>query len=139
MGKKYIDEAAAIKNRGKGINKETLESNPFILEFKYGAAKEGYWSYEHIILQLYDCIDVLKCLYPQYDYLFVFDHSCGYDKQREYGLNAENMSKSYGGKQSLLHTTLIKEASGYLGAFQCSLKPGDTQFMSFQPNDGRPF
>ncbi len=26
-------------------------------------------TYEHMVLQLEDCIDVLRCLYPQYDVL----------------------------------------------------------------------
>lgn len=137
--KKYIDEAAATKYRGKGANKDILNVNPFVLEFEYGAANEGYWNYEHMVLQLDDCVDVVKFLYPQYDFLFLFDHSCGHDKQREDGLNVENMSKSYGGKQSVLRPTLIKEASGYLGPFPRSLDPGDTQFMDFQPNDDGPF
>ena len=138
-GKKYIDEAAAIKYRGKGVNKDILDNNPFVFEFEYGVANEGYWNYEHMILQLDDCINVLKCLYPQYDFLFLFDHSCGHDKQREDGLNVENMSKSYGGKQSFLCLMLIKDANGYLGPFQRSLRPSNTQFMVFQPNDDGPF
>ncbi|MFN9981785.1 MAG: hypothetical protein ACK53Y_17805, partial [bacterium] len=34
------------------------------------ASKEGYWCYEHMILQLKDCLDILKTLHPQYDYLY---------------------------------------------------------------------
>jgi len=42
-GKKYIDEAAATKYRGKGINKEeTLDNNLLVFEFEYGTANEGY-------------------------------------------------------------------------------------------------
>ena len=39
----------------------------------------------------------------------------------------------------MLRPTLIKEASGYLGPFQCSLEPDNTQFIIFQPNDDGPF
>ena len=44
-GKKYIDEAAATKYRGKGINKDTFDNNPFVFEFEYSAANKGYWNY----------------------------------------------------------------------------------------------
>jgi len=76
-GKKYINKAAATKYRGTGINNETFDSNPFFFEFKYSAANEVYWNYKHMILQLDDCIDILKCLYLEYDFLFLFDHLCG--------------------------------------------------------------
>jgi len=36
-------------------------------------------------LQLEDCVDVLKVLYPQFDFLFLFDHSCWHDHQKEDG------------------------------------------------------
>ena len=93
-----------------------------------------------MVLQLDDCVDCLKCLHPEFDYLFLFDHSCGHDRQREDGLNVENMSKSFGGKQSNLRDTLIKEEAGYLGTFPRILSPGDVQHMVFQPsNDPGPF
>ena len=93
-----------------------------------------------MVLQLDDCVDGLKCLHPEFDYLFLFDHSCGHDRQREDGLNVENMSKSFGGKQSNLRDTLIKEEAGYLGTFPRILSPGDVQHMVFQPsNDPGPF
>jgi len=50
-----------------------------------------------MVLQMEDCMDTLKLLHPQYDFfLFLFG------KQREDGLNIENMSKSYGGKQDTI-------------------------------------
>jgi hypothetical protein len=39
-----------------------------------------------MVIQFEDCVDCLTVLYPQYDYVFLFDHSCGHDKQREGGL-----------------------------------------------------
>jgi len=51
-------------------------------------------------LQLEDCGDVLKVLYPQFDFLFLFDHSCRHNCQKEDGLNVERMTKSYGGAQN---------------------------------------
>jgi len=55
-----------------------------------------------MVLQLDHCIDVLKTIFLQYDFLFLFNYSCGHDKQREDGLNAKHMSKYYGGKQAKL-------------------------------------
>jgi len=79
---------------------------------------EEYWSYDDMVLQLDDCVmDHLKCLYPEFNYLFLFDHSCGYDRQREDGLNVENMPKVFSGKQSNLWHTLTNEERGYLWSF----------------------
>jgi len=40
-------------------------------------------------LWLGDFVDALWHLQPQYDYLFLIDHSRGHDKQREVGLNVK--------------------------------------------------
>ncbi len=88
-----------------------------------------------MVLQIEDCIDVLKVLFPNFDVLLLFEHSCGHDRQQEHGLNIENMSKGYGGKQSRLCPSIIKEVDGYLGSFNQTLNPGDTQIMVFGPND----
>jgi len=110
-----------------------------LFKFVYGASNEGYWNYDRMVLQLKDCVDVLKCLYPQYDFLFLFDHSCGHHKQQPNGLNAENMLESYGGQQSILRSTVIKEENGYLGPHSYTLKPGDEQLFTFQENDSGSF
>jgi len=92
---KYHDESAA-----KGTSdKKDLPSSPFKIKFEYGTTNKGYWSHDHMVLQLDDCVDCLKCLYPEFEYLFLSNHSCGHDRQREDGLNVENMSKAFGGKQ----------------------------------------
>ena len=101
VGQHYKDVDAAKKYKGT-TEKQNLLTDPFVVEFEYGASNEGYWNYERMVLQLEDCVDVVKVLWPQYDCLFLFDHSCGHDKQRIDGLNAENMLKGYGGKQSKL-------------------------------------
>ncbi len=84
-------------------------------------------------------MDCLKVLFPQFQYLFLFDHSCGHDRQREDGLNVENMSKNFGDKQSFMHNTLIKESHGYLGPYPKMHNPGDVQHMVFTKNDPGPF
>ena len=73
-GTKYNDEQAANDTR-KNMFKLELTTTPFIREFECGAPSEGYWTYQHMVLQLKDCVDVLKVLYPQYQFLFLFDHS----------------------------------------------------------------
>ena len=108
-------------------------------EFEYGANNEGYWSYEHMVLQMEDCLDVMRVLNPEVDVLLLFDHSCGHDRQREDGLNVENMSKSYGGKQRVIRPTLIREERGYLGSCNRKLNPGDTQHFIFSETDEGPF
>ena len=109
----------------------SLLKSPFFHELEYGANKEGYWNYKLVFLQLEDCVDVVKMLYPQYDFLFLFDHSCGHDKQREDGLNVNVMSKLYGGKQRILRTSKIKTHLGFLGKYPRTLNPGDSQKLSF--------
>jgi hypothetical protein len=77
-GKHYLDEKAAKAEMGTGEKKDLL-SRPFVVEFEYGANYEGYWCYEHLVLQLEDCVDCLKVISSQFKFLFMFDHSCGHD------------------------------------------------------------
>lgn len=63
------------------------------LEFKYGASAEGHWTYDCMVLQPEDCVDFVRTLYPQHQFLFLFDHSCGHDKSKEDALNVRNMGK----------------------------------------------
>jgi hypothetical protein len=136
-GKEYKDKDAAKKIRGNA-EKHPLTTSPFVVEFEFGIANEGYWCYERMVLQMEDCFDVLDTLYPQFDVL-LFDHSCGHDKQQSNGLNVENMEKNYAGKQSFLRPTLIKEERGYLGPYEKTLHVGDMQYLTFQPADAGPF
>ena len=63
-----------------------------------------------MIFQLKDCVDCLKVLFnDQYQFLFLFNHSCGHGKKRQDGLNIENMLKSYGGKQPAMRQMAIKQ------------------------------
>jgi hypothetical protein len=137
-GKKYTNEEAAKKYTGNA-QKTDLLCSPFVFEFDYRASNKGYWNYDRMVLQLEDCVDVLKCLYPHYEFLFLFDHSCGHDKQQPNGLNAENMLKNYGGQQSILRSTVIKQEKGYLGPHACTLNPGDVQHFIFRDDDDGPF
>ena len=60
----YTDVQAANKAGGctDGF-KKSLTKSPFVRQFEYGANINGYWNYNHMVLQLEDCVDVLKYLH----------------------------------------------------------------------------
>jgi hypothetical protein len=60
-GKSYSDELAAMDKRGTSA-KQPLDSSPFVVQFEYGINSEGYWTYDHMVLQFEDCVDVVKVL-----------------------------------------------------------------------------
>ncbi len=71
--------------------------------------------------------------------MFLVDHSCGHDRQREDGLDVEHMNKS--GSQAKMRNTTIVERKGYLGTYLHSemLKLGEIQTMVFHQHDSGPF
>jgi len=139
IGKKYKDEKATMEKRGSPFKKpHTISNNPFVDYFYNGAQEEGYWCYEMMVLQLEDVVDCLTILHPEFDYLFLFDHSCGHDHQRKDGLNAGRMLKLFGGKQPKMRATEIKKREGYLGTYQASVAAGNVQQMVFSPTDAGP-
>jgi hypothetical protein len=71
---------AAKDTRGKA-DKLPLKSSPIVIEFKYGANNQVNWKYVHMILQFEDCIDVVRTLWPEFEYGFLFYHSCDHDRQ----------------------------------------------------------
>ena len=88
--------------------------------------------------QMEDVLNCLKILYPQFQVHFLFDHSCGHDRQREDGLNANRMNKEFGGAQQRMHSTKMK-TQHYLGPHQGILRVGDVQHMSYGIADLGPF
>ena len=50
---KYKDEMVAKEIRAS-VMKQNLPESPFMREFQYGTAGEGYWSYQHMVLQVED-------------------------------------------------------------------------------------
>eukprot|EP00984_Skeletonema_dohrnii_P022669 scaffold11766_cov144-Skeletonema_dohrnii-CCMP3373.AAC.1 len=58
----YSDTDAAMKVLGTCLKKD-LERSPFVIMFDYGNSAEGYWTYDRMVLQLEDCIDVLDALH----------------------------------------------------------------------------
>jgi hypothetical protein len=65
----YLDAQPTIEKRGNAA-KPPLTSSPFVLEFEYGINAQGYRSYEHMVMQLEDCINCLTVLYPHIDFVF---------------------------------------------------------------------
>jgi hypothetical protein len=122
VGKSYEDAESANAKCGSA-NKMPITESPFIREFKYGSKGEGYWNYEHMVIQLEDHIDCLKVLHPEYDFVFLLDHSCSRDRQDK---------KNFGGRQKKLCNTKIKQEDISLGPFSQTLKVGDIQKICFQ-------
>lgn len=94
----YCDEKAGIEIHGSP-KKQKLISTPFTRCIEYVNNKEGYWNYNHMVLQMEDCVQVLKHLYPQFEYVFIFDHLNGHNRMKPNGLNLNKISVCYGGKQ----------------------------------------
>jgi hypothetical protein len=117
----------------------SVGKSPFLTYFDYGENKEGYWDYNHMVLQFEDVVDCLKVMHPLYHFVFLFDHSSGHAKQRPDGLNASRMNKSFGGKCPAMHPTVIEREAGFLGPYTCTLEPGQTQRLMFTETDVGPF
>ncbi|KAL7528778.1 hypothetical protein ACHAXR_003942, partial [Thalassiosira sp. AJA248-18] len=110
----YFDKeaATAVLNTAK---KKKLTESPFVRLFEFGGSN-GYWTGNHMVVQVEDCIDCLKVIYgSQFDFVFLFDHSSGHAKKRAGGLDVKQMNKGWGG--GLLRKTAIKRKEGYLGPF----------------------
>lgn len=135
----YLDSNAALKvcHHTKKAHRE-IKKDPFVEYFEYGENKDGYWTYDHMVLQLEDCVDVLKVLgYCQkYDILFLFDHSCGHDRKRSDALCVHDMNKEFGGKQKHLRDSVM--TLDCLGPFvhDSKLKVGDVCKHTFPTTGG---
>ena len=138
----YKDVEAAIKLGIKHGKKMPLsnEGSRFVVKFQYGASFEGYWSYEHMVIQLEDIVDILTVLHPHYQFVFLFDHSCGHDRQQEDGLNANRVIKGYGGSSPTQRASKIAQAEGYLGPHEHDkrLQVHQIQSMVFERGDVGP-
>ena len=111
---RYADEEASQAVHGS-IEKQDLKHSPFVQFFEYGASNEGYWDYNHMVIQLEDCVDCLKTLHPNFDFIFLFDHSSGHAKKRRGGLDATAMNRGFGGSQTKIRPTLIRRHEGFFG------------------------
>jgi hypothetical protein len=137
-GATYIDTHAAMEVLGT-INKSPFTESPFVRYLFIGANNEGYWNSFYMSLQLEDVVDCLQVLYPEYDLVFLFDHSQGHARRRDNALSAQHMSKSYGGAQPMMRETTILAEEGFLGPHLPELRVGDTQSMIFIADDSGPW
>ncbi len=90
-------------------------------------------------LQFKDCVDVIQALFPGYNSVWTFDHSCGHDQGHPDGLVVGNMQTLWGGKQSHIRDSITECKEGFLGPYSPKLHPGDTQTMFFSEDDEGPF
>jgi hypothetical protein len=137
-GQNYVDVDAAMAIHGHAT-KNDLKDSPFVVYFELGTNNEGYWTYNHMAIQFEDCVDCLKVMYPQFAFVFLFDHSQGHAKKLANGLDAYCMNRGYGGAQARMRESIIKEDDGYLGMHQRTISVGNTQTFIFQPGDDGPF
>ena len=63
-------------------------------------------------LQFEDIVDCLQVLYPEYDFVFLFDRSQGHACKRNGALSVVNMSRNYGGAQPVMRDTWIAKEDG---------------------------
>jgi hypothetical protein len=134
----YKDKHAAMEILGT-ISKPVLMESPFVKYLFIGINNEGYWNSYHMSLQFEGVVDCLQVLYPNYDLVFMFDHSQGHACQRKHALSAQQMSKSYGGAQPRMRATTITTEEGFLGPHLPSLRVADTQSLVFQVDDVGPW
>ncbi|KAI2490938.1 hypothetical protein MHU86_23626 [Fragilaria crotonensis] len=135
-GTHYIDQTAALEVN-KHTRKQPLTESPFVRHLLIGASKGGYWNSYHMAIQLEDVVDCLKIFRPQFDFVFMFDHSQGHARKKDGALDADSMSRSFGGKQPKMHSSVI--TSNCLGPFDSILQVGDQQSMVFEADDQGPW
>jgi hypothetical protein len=112
----YRDSKAATKKLGTDLKADLVKS-PFLVEFEYGANGDGYWTYKSMVLQV-------EALYPQYAFLFQFDHSCGHDRKRPDGLNALSVRKEFSDNQPRMRETTIEDDEHHIGSYDTTVSIG---------------
>ena len=94
-----------------------------MIEFEHGENNEGYWSYEHMVIQMEDCRDVLEIIMRdlgmRYKTDLLTDHSANHNKHRPDRLNAKSMSVGFGGVQPKMRPSELKE--GCVGEYPNTL------------------
>jgi hypothetical protein len=80
-GKDYFDTTAATAVNGHTKKTELTEST-FLVTFEFGG-EQGYWTDNHMILQVEDCINCLRIMYnDQYRYVFCLTTVVAMQKSR---------------------------------------------------------
>ena len=147
--------------RGGALKKDMTkdDDSPFSVLFEYGANGDGYWTYDHMVLQLEDVVDVLDALFSvpwdgresphnvfvkseirpktlvrKYEYLFLTDHSCGHDRKRPDGLDVTSLRKGPTSAAKKMRDVQITNGIGIISGksnHPMKLKVGDTQKLVF--------
>jgi len=133
----YLSVESPMEVKNSTQKKDIQDSSPFCRFFDYRASKEGYWNVNHAALQLEDLVDCLIVLFPNVDFIFLFDQSSGHGKHQKDGLSANLMNRGWGGAGPIMHSTQIESAC--LGPYPKTLKVGDVQTMTFGEDDNGPF
>jgi hypothetical protein len=126
--------------------KPALTKSPFLRLLEHGQGKDGYWTYNHMVLQIEDVLYSMTTLFPDpgnpsrciYDLGFELDHSSGYEKYREGGLSCMSsiLNLGHGGQQRKMRETLLDDDT-CVGQIRHSmaLKVKDKQVMIFVEGD----
>ena len=104
------------------------EDNHFVVLFDYGNSKnkQRYWKYDHLVLQMEDCLECLKVLYLSFDFVFLFEHLCGHGQSCEFRLEESITRKFFGGRQPNMRDTVILGEDVFLGPYDRILETGNT-------------
>ena len=139
-GKFFYSDVDAAKLLHGNASKPDLTKSPFVEELEYGASKEGYWTYEKMVLQLEDIMDVLHYFFEdKYQFVFLFDHSNGHDRLQPNGLSCTKIRKNWGGKQPIMRdTALTRHEIGPFNEKCMNLAPGHMQSMYFSDKSNGP-
>ena len=78
-----------------------------------GMHNEGYWTGFHMALQFEDVVDCWNGMHPEFEYLFLFDHSQGHARKRDGALDGRKMRKGFGRSQPKVRDTEIKAVKGF--------------------------
>jgi hypothetical protein len=136
-GKEYVSKEAALLVKRTSLKRPLKSNAPFVRFFDVGVERDGYWDYNQMAIQTEDLLDCLVVLYPNHDFVFLFDQSSGHCKRAADGLQATSMNSGWGGKQPTMRATVIERDC--LGDFPKTLNVGDTQTMVFGPEDDGPY
>jgi hypothetical protein len=110
--------------------------------FELGKNRDGYWKGDDMLEHTKEFVSVLEYLYPDHQFLFLYDWSSGHAKYPEGAPNAKNMGVNHGGKQPLFRHAHILQDFEYPADFPAALpryKIGMLQPMVFQEHDPPPF
>jgi hypothetical protein len=48
-----------------------------------------------MVLQCEDAVNILKVMHPEFDFVFLFDHSAGHVQQKTEGMNQHRMNSAF--------------------------------------------